>query len=102
MNNLPSSVKSFSDFSGKTVLFYTAAWADPSQKMRPIVEEVCNEYQGKVAIFEIDVDANANSPLMTGVSGVPFFTFVNKEKVTGSLMGAHPKKELIAWIDGML
>jgi thioredoxin 1 len=73
---------------------FTAAWCGPCKMVTPIVEELAGDWEGKAAVYKMDVDGNPNLPLDYGVMGIPaLLLFVNGE-VAARVAGFKPKKQL--------
>lgn len=50
---------------------FWAEWCGPCKMAEPVLEELSEEYKGKVAIAKIDVDANQEKPQKYGVMSIP-------------------------------
>lgn len=74
---------------------FGAEWCHPCKQLDPIVEELADEWQGKVKVVHLDIDENANTTMAYGVMGVPtLMLFVNgepKERLTGFV----PKAKIV-------
>ncbi|MFN3404168.1 MAG: thioredoxin [Cytophagaceae bacterium] len=71
---------------------FTAAWCGPCKMMNPVIDQLAEEYNGKVVISKLDVDSN---PLITskyGIKGLPTFLVIVNGVVTDKIVGAAPKK----------
>lgn len=81
------------------VVDFWAEWCGPCKQIGPALEELSDEYAGKVKIAKVNVDENPNSPAQLGVRGIPaLFLFKNGEIVSNKT-GAAPKAALKGWID---
>ncbi|MEM6408613.1 MAG: thioredoxin [Pseudomonadota bacterium] len=81
------------------VVDFWAEWCGPCKQIGPALEELSEEYAGKVKIVKVNVDENPNSPAQMGVRGIPaLFMFKNGEVVSNKT-GAAPKGTLKGWID---
>ena len=82
------------------VVDFWAEWCGPCKQIGPSLEEISEEYAGKVKIVKVNVDENPDSPAQLGVRGIPaLFLFKNGEVVSNQI-GAKPKAALASWIDG--
>ena len=80
------------------VVDFWAEWCGPCKQIGPALEELSDEYEGKVKIVKINVDENPNSPAQMGVRGIPaLFLFKNGEAIANKT-GAAPKPALADWI----
>jgi len=80
------------------VVDFWAEWCGPCKQIGPALEELSDEYEGKVKIVKINVDENPNSPAQMGVRGIPaLFLFKDGESIANKT-GAAPKAALADWI----
>ena len=84
------------------VVDFWAEWCGPCKQIGPALEELSQEFAGKVKIAKVDVDNNPNTAASLGVRGIPaLFIFKNGE-VISNRAGAAPKAALQSWIDETL
>jgi thioredoxin 1 len=81
------------------VVDFWAEWCGPCKQIGPSLEELSDEYEGKVKIVKINVDENPNSPAQFGVRGIPALFIVKDGQVVSNKTGAAPKAALQGWID---
>lgn len=80
------------------VVDFWAEWCGPCKMIGPALEELAEQYAGKIKIAKVNVDENPSSPAMMGVRGIPtLFMFKNGEVVSHKI-GAAPKAALDSWI----
>ncbi|UCF60100.1 MAG: thioredoxin [Anaerolineaceae bacterium] len=78
---------------------FGAEWCHPCKQLDPIVEELAEEWVGKVKVFKLDVDSNVNTTMNYGVMGVPsLILFVNGEPVE-RMTGLVPKKRILEAVE---
>ncbi len=78
---------------------FWAEWCGPCKQIGPSLEELAEEYQGRIKIAKVNVDENPALPARFGVRGIPaLFMFKNGE-VVANKTGAAPKAALKGWID---
>ena len=71
--------------------FY-ADWCGPCKMVAPILEELANEYEGKLDIYKIDTEKEAELASVFGVRSIPSLLFVPREGQPQMAMGALPKE----------
>ena len=79
-----------------TILDLWAEWCMPCKRIAPILDEIATEYQGKIKITKLDVDANARTPGMYNVTGIPTLLVFKGGKLVETLVGFMPKDKLLA------
>lgn len=84
------------------VVDFWAEWCGPCKMIGPALEELSDEYAGKVKIAKVNVDENPNSPAELGVRGIPALFLFKDGKVVSSKIGAAPKASLDEWIKSAL
>jgi thioredoxin 1 len=68
----------------------------------PIVEELAIEYEGKVKMVKVDVDANPVTPGMFGVMSIPTLMVFRAGKAEERIVGYQPKNSLKAKLDAVV
>ncbi|MFT4715772.1 MAG: thioredoxin 1 [Paracoccaceae bacterium] len=81
---------------------FWAEWCGPCKMIGPSLEELSDEYAGKIKIAKINVDDNPNSPMTLGVRGIPALFMFKDGEVHSNKTGAAPKSTLQEWIDGVV
>jgi thioredoxin 1 len=70
---------------------FWAAWCGPCRALAPIVDEIAQEYQGKLKVMKMDVDSNAATPMRYGIRGIPALLIFKGGKVAEQIVGFVPK-----------
>lgn len=78
---------------------FWAEWCGPCRALAPKLEEVANDYQGKIKVCKIDIDANQETPAQFGVRGVPTLMLFKDGKVIDQIVGNHPKDNIVGMLN---
>jgi len=78
---------------------FWAPWCGPCKMIAPILEEIANEYEGKINIAKCNVDDNHEMPNKYGVKGIPTLILFKDGDVKATKVGAMSKSQLTAFID---
>ena len=81
------------------VVDFWAEWCGPCKMIGPALEELSEEYAGRVKIVKVNVDENPSSPAQMGVRGIPALFLFKDGQVVSNKVGAAPKAALKSWID---
>ncbi len=81
---------------------YWAEWCGPCKMIAPILDEIAQEYQGKVAVAKMNVDDNQKTPGKYAVRGIPTLMIFKDGKVVDTKVGALSKSQLAAFIDSAI
>jgi thioredoxin 1 len=81
---------------------FWAPWCGPCVAIGPLLEQMAEEYKGRITVAKMNVDENANTPSQFGVRSIPFIVLVKDGKVIDSVVGVVPKQKLIAMLDKAL
>ncbi len=81
---------------------FWAVWCGPCKAIAPILEEVANEYKGKVKVGKVDVDQNQNTAMKYGVRSIPTLLLIKDGEVVNQLVGAVPKSNITDILDGSI
>ena len=84
------------------IVDFSATWCGPCKMLAPVVDGLAEEYAGKVAFYNIDVDDDQELAIKLGIASVPTVLFLKNGKVTGTSIGFKPAPAMKAWIDSQL
>lgn len=77
------------------VVDFWAEWCGPCKMMLPIVEELSNEYAGKVRVGKLNVDENPETCEQFGIMNIPTMLFFKNGELVNRHVGACPKTQLV-------
>ena len=81
---------------------FWADWCMPCKMIAPIVEELSQEYDGKLDFAKLDVDSNPSTAMTYGVRSIPTLLIFKEGKPVDQIVGAVPKGVLKKKIDSSL
>ncbi|WP_112321134.1 thioredoxin [Oceanibium sediminis] len=84
------------------VVDFWAEWCGPCKQIGPALEELSEEYAGKIKVAKVNVDENPSSPSQLGVRGIPALFLFKDGQVVSNKTGAAPKAALQGWIESAL
>jgi thioredoxin 1 len=87
---------------GPVLLKFEADWCGPCQAMKPMIEDIARDYDGRLTVATMDVDQNNQTPYRFGVRGVPTVILFKGGEVVGQKVGLPRRAELTALIDSKL
>jgi thioredoxin 1 len=80
---------------GAVLVDFGAEWCHPCKQLDPLVEELAQDWEGKVKVLALDIDDNVQTTMQLGVMGVPtLILFIDGEPVE-RMTGYVPKKKII-------
>ena len=68
----------------------------------PILDDIANEYVGKIKVAKINIDDNPNTPAKFGVRGIPTLMIFKSGSIEATKVGALSKSQLSAFIDSTI
>ena len=78
---------------------FWAEWCGPCKMVAPILDEIADEYAGKLKVVKLDIDSNPGMPRRFGVRGIPTLMIYKAGEVEATKVGAVSKSQLAAFID---
>ncbi len=73
---------------------FWAPWCGPCRMVGPIVDELSDEYAGKVNFFKMNTDDNPAIPSKFGIRSIPTLLIFKGGELKGSIVGFRPKSEM--------
>ena len=84
------------------IIDFYADWCGPCKMVAPILEELSDDYNGKVNIYKVDTEAEQELAAAFGIRSIPSMLFVPQDGAPQMAQGALPKHELEKVINDVL
>ena len=81
---------------------YWAEWCGPCKAIAPVLEQIAEEYVGKLRIAKLNIDDNPSTPPKYGIRGIPTLMLFKGGNVEATKVGALSKSQLAAFLDSNL
>ncbi len=73
---------------------FWAEWCMPCRALAPVIDELSQEFSGKVRFAKVNVDECSEVPAKFGIRGIPTLLLFNQGKKVGELVGNQPKEKI--------
>ncbi|MBW3518961.1 thioredoxin [Flavobacterium sp. NKUCC04_CG] len=84
------------------VVDFWAVWCGPCKMLGPVIEELSSDFEGKVVVGKVDVDANQEFAAKYGVRNIPTVLIFQNGEVVGRQVGVAPKQTYMDAINGLI
>ncbi|WP_041522153.1 thioredoxin TrxA [Gilvimarinus agarilyticus] len=81
---------------------FWAAWCGPCKMIAPVLDELADQYAGKLKIAKMDVDANKETPAKFGIRGIPTLIVFKGGNAESTKVGALSRSQLVEFIESVV
>ena len=81
---------------------FWAPWCGPCKMTAPVLEELAEEYAGRITIAKLDVDQNSKTATGYSIMAIPTILIFKEGKPISTIVGFKPKAELKQYLDAAL
>jgi thioredoxin len=84
------------------IIDFYADWCGPCKMVAPVLEELADEYKGKIMVYKVDTENEQELAAVFGIQSIPTLLFVPREGQPQAAMGALPKNTFVKVINDVL
>jgi len=81
---------------------YWAEWCGPCKMIAPVLDEIAEEYDGRLTVAKLNIDENPNTPQKFGIRSIPTLMLFKDGAVHAQKLGAMSKSQLTEFLDSNL
>lgn len=84
------------------IVDFWAEWCGPCRMVAPIIEEISNEFEGKVIVAKCDVDSSPGVAAKFGIRNIPTILFFKDGEIADKQVGAVPKGNFVTKLNALI
>ena len=81
------------------IVDFWAVWCAPCKMIAPILEQIAEEYEGRLQVVKLDIDGNPQTVTQYGVMGIPTLILFKNGAPVEFMQGMRPKAQILSKIE---
>ncbi|NLX80553.1 MAG: thioredoxin [Proteiniphilum sp.] len=81
------------------IIDFWAEWCGPCKMVGPIIDQISDEYEGKVVVGKVDVDNNDEATSKYGIRNIPTILYIKNGEIVDKVVGAGSKATFVQKIE---